>query len=261
MTATAEDVRLSIVDARSGLAHLEIARQQRGNSFTTASWERLAAVVAEARERAVRVLILRSAHPRIFASGVDLAELERMLDDRDLRARHYRAMTRATAALATAPFVTIAAIAGAAAGAGLSLALACDLRLAASSARFVLPPARLGVIYPRADLCRLLRVVGEAAAREMLLTASPRDADWALAHGLVQAVYPDRDALHAAAEAMARDITALSARSLAALKSMFDQLAREDGFTAPQEAEEEERFVRAFDDPEVRARIAAARGP
>ncbi len=258
---TADDMRLTIVDARSGLACLEIARQQRGNSFTVACWERLAAVMTEARERGVRVLILRSAHPRIFVSGVDFDELEAMLDDRSLRVRHYRAMTRATTALAMSPFVTIAAIAGAAAGAGLSIALACDLRLAASSARFVLPPARLGVLYPRTDLCRLLRVVGEAAARELLLTAAPRDADWARAHKLVQAVYPDPDTLYSAAEAMAEDIAALSARSLAVLKEMFVRLATDDGYAASQEAKEEEkRFVAAFDDPEVRARIAAARG-
>ncbi len=238
---------------------LVIDRPTRGNAFTLTMWAHLAERVQEARALGARVLLVESAHPRIFASGVDLDELERMLDDRNLRRRHYRAMIAATAALAEAPFVTIAALAGAAAGAGLSIALACDLRLAAASARFVLPPARLGVIYPRADLRRLLRVVGEAAARELLLTATPRDADWALAHGLVQAVHPDRAAMHSAAVTMARDIVALSARSLAALKDRLGQLAGdEEG--ARSQATEEEHFVEAFDDPEVRARIAAVRG-
>ncbi len=254
-----QSLRLEAADGGRWL-RLVIDRPQGGNSFTLGMWRRLAELVAEAQRRKTPVLILESAHPRIFASGVDLDELARMLDDADLRRRHWRAMTAATAALAAAPFVTIAALAGSAAGAGLSIALACDLRLAASSARFVLPPARLGVIYPRADLRRLLRIVGEAAARELLLTAAPRDADWARAHGLVQAVHPDRGALQRAAEEMAGTIAGLSTRSLTALKATLDQLAGAAAPPGPPEAEEEERFVKVFDDPEVRARIAAVRG-
>lgn len=250
---------LRLAVGESGVAELVIDRPARGNSFTTAMWAQLPTLLEAAQRDGARVLILRSAHERIFASGVDLDELIAMLDDAALRRRHWRAMTAATAALAAAPFVTIAEIAGAAAGAGLSLALACDLRLAAPSARFVLPPAKLGVIYPRADLARLVRLAGEAAARELLLTAAPRDAGWAQAHGLVQTVCPDRRALQEAALHMARDIAGLSAPSLAALKESLDALAGTDGgMGADEVAAEEERFVRAFDEPEVRARITAA---
>ncbi len=256
MEADAGALRLSPVG--DGVLELVIDRPARANAFTTAMWERLGALVEQARQAGARALVLRSADRRIFASGVDFDELVAMLDDPALRRRHWRAMTGATATLAAAPFVTIAEIAGAAAGAGLSILLACDLRLAASSARFVLPPARLGLVYPRADLGRLVRTVGEAAARELLFQAAPRDAAWAARWGLVHELHPDAEALRAAVAGAAARAAALAPSAVAALKRTLAADKESAGSVAGTE-DEEARFVAAFDDADVRARILAAR--
>jgi enoyl-CoA hydratase len=88
---------------------------------------------------------------------------------------------------------TIAAVNGPAIGAGLCLALACDLRYAAGSARLGAPFVRLGMHAGMAATYLLPNVVGEAHARDLLLTGRTVDAEEALRLGLVSRVLPDED--------------------------------------------------------------------
>ncbi len=92
---------------------------------------------------------------------------------------------------------TIAAVNGPAVGAGLCLALACDIRYAAASARMSVPFVRLGMHAGMGATYTLPRVVGEARARELLLTGRMVDADEALRIGLVSGVTPDESFLDA----------------------------------------------------------------
>lgn len=88
---------------------------------------------------------------------------------------------------------TIAAINGAAVGAGLCLALACDLRYASASARMSVPFVKLGMHAGMAATYTLPNVVGEAHARDLLLTGRMVGADEAFRMGLVSAVTPDEE--------------------------------------------------------------------
>ena len=88
------------------------------------------------------------------------------------------------------PKVTIAAINGPAAGAGLSLALACDLRIAADSARLITAFARVGFSGDFGGTWSLTRLVGPARAKELYFMADPVDANQALAMGIVNRVVP-----------------------------------------------------------------------
>ncbi|MDT3445613.1 MULTISPECIES: enoyl-CoA hydratase/isomerase family protein [unclassified Pseudofrankia] len=83
------------------------------------------------------------------------------------------------------PGAVIGAIEGGCAGAGLELALSCDIRIASTSAKFIVPPAALGVVYPIASVHRLVDAVGSGWARRMLLTAERVTADTATRIGLV----------------------------------------------------------------------------
>ena len=94
----------------------------------------------------------------------------------------------------------IAAINGDAAGMGLELALACDIRIAARSARFSLPGIQHGVIPSDGASQRLPRLVGRAKAMELMLTGEEIDAAEALRIGLVSRVFPAKEALAAALE-------------------------------------------------------------
>ena len=87
-------------------------------------------------------------------------------------------------AIRTFPKPVIAAVEGPAAGAGFSLALACDLIVAGEGARFAVPPARLGIGYPAADVARLSARVGRGQAARLLFTAATIDAAEALRIGL-----------------------------------------------------------------------------
>lgn len=100
----------------------------------------------------------------------------------------------------------ICAIHGACIGGGLDLAAACDIRLAASDARFSLREARVGMVADLGSLQRLPGIIGQGHTRELAYTAKDIDADHAYIIGLVNAVYPDRNAMLEAAMNMAKEI-------------------------------------------------------
>lgn len=128
-------------------------------------------------------------------------------------------------ALARCPKPTIAAIAGHCIGGGTQLAVACDLRIAADTARFALTPATLGLVYPADSIERLTAVIGPAATKRLLLTADTITADTALTYGLVTDVLPAAELAHATAT-LAATIAARSPVTVTAAKQMTDTAAR-----------------------------------
>ncbi len=110
---------------------------------------------------------------------------------RDERIENLAANARLSVVLRESPIVTIAAVNGAAVGAGMALALACDLRIATASAKFIGGWARLGLSGDFGGPWLLARRIGEARALEMLATNATMDADDALRLGLVERVVPD----------------------------------------------------------------------
>jgi enoyl-CoA hydratase/carnithine racemase len=156
-----------------------------------------------AADRRVRVAILTGSG-RAFCAGMDVNVL------RDLDVVGARALITglhaAIEAVHHAPFPVIAAVNGPSLGAGFELALACDLRLASSTASFGLPEVRVGV--PSVIEAALLPgLVGPGRAAELLLTGEPVDAERARDWGLVNGVVPP-DGLRSAAEALAGKILA-----------------------------------------------------
>lgn len=105
------------------------------------------------------------------------------------------------------PAPVIAAVNGAALGAGMQLAVACDLRVVAPHATFGIPAGRLGVLLSAANIRRLALLIGQAAARDVLLSARVLDVDEADRVGLVQRRAPDAVA---GARALAEEIAALA---------------------------------------------------
>jgi len=94
----------------------------------------------------------------------------------------------------------VAAINGVALGGGLELALCCDIRIAADSARFGLPELKLGVIPAAGGTQRLPRLIGEARAKDLILSSDLIDAVTALRHGIVTRVFPPAELMtHATA--------------------------------------------------------------
>ncbi|MGE0007851.1 MAG: enoyl-CoA hydratase-related protein [Parvibaculaceae bacterium] len=175
---------------RDGIAgHVMLDRPQRRNALNRDMWAALPALVA-ALDAApeTRVLVVSGAGSEAFAAGADIGEFAAARTDPG-QAKDYEELSgRAFAALRNTAKPVIAMIQGFCIGGGLALALAADLRIAARTAVFSLPPARLGLAYPVEGLRDLLHAVSPAFAKEMLFTARRFTADEALHAGLVHRV-------------------------------------------------------------------------
>ena len=187
------------------------------------------------RAEAVSVLWIRSSE-RTFCAGADLALMQSILDSPAGRGRMIdltRRMQEVFARLESLPKVTLAELGGAAMGGGMELALACDLRLVADSARIGLPEAGLGLLPAAGGTQRMTRICGEAVARRLILGAELVSGSDAVKLGLAQWSAPAAE-VEAAAGAIVRRIADLPARALAECKHCIDVALHggEDGFEA-----------------------------
>jgi enoyl-CoA hydratase/carnithine racemase len=185
--------------AEDGVLTLALARPERRNAIDA----ELAAALREAFEAAaddpdVRAVIL-TGEGKAFSAGGDLSRFERDWDPRAFRHDSHR-LTQLITLVERLEKPTVAAINGAATGAGTQLALACDVRLMAAGARFVYREGRLGIIPSHGGVTRLVKLIGQARARDVLLGGEEVSAEEALRHGLVTAVIPDADLMEAARE-------------------------------------------------------------
>jgi enoyl-CoA hydratase/carnithine racemase len=199
----------------SELVHLELGRVARLtvdnpplNLVTRDLLEGLDAALAALEAAApgdVRAVVVTGAGERSFSAGSDVKDFE---DQRGAAGRQRHELESFVAArLATLPMPTIAAIEGNALGGGLELALCCDIRVASERAKLGLPEVRLAVTPGAGGTQRLPRVVGQARARELILTGRVLDADEAERIGLVSRVVPAGEAV-AAATAIGEEIAA-----------------------------------------------------
>ena len=145
----------------------------------------------------------------------------------------------------------IAAVQGAAMGGGLLLTLVADACLASEHATFGAPEVKLG-FFPNLRLIpRLERIVGQRAARQMVLTGEPVSSDTALEWGLVNRVLPSRE-LHAEAQALAEQLAALPPFAVQSAKAAFGA-AHRPGFVDW----ERQRFAECWAHPERAAAMEA----
>lgn len=211
-----------LVDKRPGYRVLTLNRPGRLNAFSEDMHLSLASALAEAEaDETCRALLVTGAG-RGFCSGQDLNE--RLPKDGKMPVlgvtleRFYNPLVRKLRAL---PFPVVAAVHGVAAGAGSSLALACDIVLAARSARFIQSFARIGLIPDAGATWMLPRLVGRARARGLALLTEPLSAEEAERWGLIWKAVDD-DTLMAQAEDMCVRLAKAPTASLALIKRALD---------------------------------------
>ena len=213
-----EALRVEVADA---VALVTLDRPEALNALTVGlKVQLLAAFRAIARDRSIRAVVLTGAG-RAFCAGQDLKE--RQSPDAaplavELRER-YNPIVRAMRAL-DQPIV--GAINGVAAGAGASLAFACDIRIAAAEASFLLAFGRIGLVPDSGATWLLPRLVGGAKAAQLALTTDPLSAADAERFGLVAAVVP-ADEVVEAARAVAVRLAGLAPAALASTKHALDR--------------------------------------
>jgi 2-(1,2-epoxy-1,2-dihydrophenyl)acetyl-CoA isomerase len=189
----------------SAVATITINRPAARNALTAETKAALLdALRAASGDAAVRAVVLTGAGPA-FCSGQDLREHAELLAagaaPLDTVRRHYNPIIATVAGM---PKPVVAALPGVAAGAGASLAFACDFRIAAASASFLMAFARVGLGADSGASWTLPRLVGMARAAELLMLAEPIGSAAALGLGLLTMVVPDEELPAAAATFSAR---------------------------------------------------------
>jgi enoyl-CoA hydratase/carnithine racemase len=211
------------------LAAVWLDRPEVRNAQTFASWASLAEV-AGTLPAACDVVLLRSTG-RDFSAGLDLRQLrpggtaegsvEELLGGGDVEVDAALArFQEAFAGWREVPAVVVAVLQGRAVGAGLQLALAADLRLAASDAQLVAAESRLGLVPDLGGTARLVELAGYPAALELCLTARPVGAEEAWRLGLVTRL-ADADGLDAAVAELVETLLALPSPVLRATKQLL----------------------------------------
>ena len=202
-----------------------------------------------------KVLHIRSGQ-RLFCAGADLKEMRERMGERDGPDRMYAfvaGIQRLYARIEHLPQVTLAEIGGAAMGGGLELALACDLRIAATEAKLGLPEVRLGLIPGAGGTQRLTRLCGRPVAARLILGAETLDGSRACELGIVQWAVPRAELAGRALE-IVRRIAELPAAALAASKTCM-AAAGEGGRGGY--SDELEATRRLFAQAETRQRVQA----
>ena len=206
---------------QGAVAKVVLNRPEKLNALTVEMRERLGEYFTRLRfDDAVRAIIVTGAG-RGFCSGADV---DRMGGDDDLRAGRQRMQQGAHAYLRTLHAIekpVVAAVRGPAVGIGWSIALACDLTVASTTARFSQVFKRIGLAPDGGAIWSLTRRLGMAKAKELVFSARFVEAAEALQLGLVNEVVAD-DALMARAEALAAELAEGPTFALGLAKKLFN---------------------------------------
>jgi 2-(1,2-epoxy-1,2-dihydrophenyl)acetyl-CoA isomerase len=200
-----ENIRFDLAD---GIARVTLHRPDKLNSFDTAMHGELRDALAKTRDGGARVLLLTGAG-RAFCAGQDLSErtVAPGAEPPDLGSSIENFYKPLVLAIRRLPMPVVCAVNGVAAGAGANLALACDIVLAARSARFIQAFCRIGLLPDSGGTFFLPRLVGTARAMGLALLGETLSAEQAQAWGMIWKCVDD-DRLAAEAEQLVRHFAA-----------------------------------------------------
>jgi enoyl-CoA hydratase len=209
-----------LFEAAGGIAWVTFNRPEVRNAITADMADELVEICNRvALDRSIRVLVLKGAGGRAFASGADLAEQGSLVDEPTWR-RFLNRWAGVCEAVETVPLPTIAAIQGVCSGGGATLANCCDFRVAAPSARYGYSNARLtGGGFSRGNVLRLVTLVGVPRATELLLKGYLLSAPEALAAGAFTEVVAGDESLLPRVRELAAELAANAPITLRTAKS------------------------------------------
>lgn len=198
----------------------------RRNAVSLDMWEAIPRILeAFEADPEIRVIALTGAGDRAFVAGADISQFEQQRSSPETVAHYDATSDRATKALKACAKPTVAVIRGWCIGGGVGIAVACDLRFAADTAKFGVPAGRLGLGYGMSGVKTLNDLVGPAYTKEIFYTARHFTAPEALAMGLVNRVVPEPE-LDAFAASQFETMAANAPLTLHTLKRTVAELAR-----------------------------------
>jgi len=209
------------VDVSDRIATITINRPKSLNALNMATMQELSAALEEiARGRDVGVVLLTGAGEKAFVAGADISEMREFTPLQVLEFSRFG--HGVLGKIERLPQPVIGVINGFALGGGCELAMACDILLAADTARFGQPEVNLGIIPGYGGTQRLPRLVGRNIAKEIVLTGEMISAQRAYEIGLVNRVVPQAGLMEAARE-MARKILEKAPVALRIAKSVMNR--------------------------------------
>jgi len=178
-------VQLTIQDR---IATVTLNRPEAANAMSLALLKEYVDVLDQlAHDRSIRVVLLTGAGEKVFCAGADLKERQTM--DEVTTKKTIALIGEAITKTEQLPQPVIAMINGMALGGGLELALACDIRVAATTAKLGLTETSLGIIPRAGGTQRLSRLIGAGRAKELIYTARKITAEEAEKLGIVEHIY------------------------------------------------------------------------
>lgn len=214
------ETHVSMTVQRTGaVAQVTVTGPGKGNAMGPDFWRELpvvfAALDADPEVRAVVV----AGSGRNFSYGLDLASMGAVMGPlvtgqaglaapRTVFLEHLRQMQRAISSVADCRKPVVAAVQGRCIGGGVDLISACDVRFASADASFSVREVKVGIVADLGSLQRLPAIIGDGHLRELALTGKDVDAARAERIGLVNELFPDAEAVLAAAHACAAEIAA-----------------------------------------------------
>ena len=190
MTEVTQDL---LVEEKDGIATLTLNRPQSHNAINMGMYQALPDLVAGLdKDPDVKVIVVRGAGEKSFASGADITEFEKERGSAAAARNYNEKVAAAERAIEGLSKPTIAMIHGYCIGGGAGLALACDLRFADTRARFAITPAKLGLVYSLESTKRVVDLAGPSRAKWILVSGQQIQAQRAWELGLFdELVEPD----------------------------------------------------------------------
>jgi enoyl-CoA hydratase len=227
---------LLLVQKEGNICTLTINRPDKRNALNPEILLKIGDVLNSLKEEGdVRAVVIRGTGDKAFSSGFDIGQIS---------TRETRVETGAVrnpfefgmGSIVEYPYPVIAMIYGYAVGAGLELAVTCDIRVAADTARLGITPAKLGVVYRHTAVRRFLNLVGTAQTGELFYTGRLYDAQRAREIGLVDHVVPAEE-LEATTYDLAREIAENAPLSVSGIKTTINRLLNYQKISPEDEAE------------------------
>lgn len=220
-----------IATVEHGIGWLTFNNPERRNAISLEMWAGLGDVLqAFQHDERVRVVVMKGAGGKAFASGADISEFGEKRANAEQRKQYGEVAEAGRAWLARLDKPLIAMIEGYCIGGGLAVSLSADVRFAAEGSTFGIPAAKLGLGYDYSGVAALARLVGPSSARDLLFSARFIDADEALRIGLVNFVVPAGELearVRRYAETVARNAP-LTVRAAKAAANLYERYSRTD---------------------------------
>jgi enoyl-CoA hydratase/carnithine racemase len=180
-----------LVERRGEIAVVVLNKIDSHNAISIDMYRDLPGIVRELdADKGVKVVVLRGAGQKAFASGADISEFERERGNAEAARNYNEHVAAAERAIEGMTKPTIAMIHGYCIGGGAGLALSCDIRFADTRGRFAITPSKLGLVYSLESSKRVVDLAGPSRAKWILMSGQQIQAERALQLGLFDEVYP-----------------------------------------------------------------------